>query len=74
MTEEMIFAGALEKTTSVEREAYLDSACCGDTGLRQRVESLLKSHDGAAGFLGTPAVQIAAEARLSDQLLIGTAA
>ena len=62
MTEEAIFAGALEIGASAERDAYLDSACSGDAALRQRVEALLKSHDEAAGFLGTPAVQIAAEA------------
>lgn len=62
MTEEAIFAGALEQSTRAERDAYLDSVCSGDAALRQRVEALLKSHDEAAGFLQTPAVQIAAEA------------
>jgi serine/threonine protein kinase len=34
-----------------ERDAYLDKACGGDAGLRQRVVALLKSHDEATSFL-----------------------
>ena len=48
--EENIFAAASDLPVS-ERAAYLDQACGGDAGLRQRVEALLKSHDEAANFL-----------------------
>src|SRR5262245_13186679 len=51
MTEETIFAAALEKKDPAERAAYLDGACADDPALRQRVEALLKSHEEAAGFL-----------------------
>jgi WD40 repeat protein len=57
MTEETIFAAALEKRTSAEREAYLVEACAGDVGLRRRVECLLGSHFSARSFLETPAVE-----------------
>jgi len=47
---EMILLEALEKDTAAERAAYLDQAC-EDAQLRAEVESLLKSHDQAAGFM-----------------------
>jgi Protein kinase domain len=61
MTEETIFAEALEKSTPIDRIAYLDKACAGDTVLRQRIETLLKSHEAEGNFLGKPAIQCAAE-------------
>jgi hypothetical protein len=57
MTEETIFAAALEKCTLAARLAYLDEACAGDAALRQRVEALLESHFGAGGFLQVAAVE-----------------
>src|SRR5947209_18353687 len=62
MTEETIFAEALEKSTPIERTAYLDQACAGDSVLRQRIETLLRSHESDGNFLGKPAIQYAAEA------------
>src|SRR3954447_18197522 len=61
MTEETIFADALEKHTPAERAAYLDAACAGEAVLRQRIEALLRSHEDAGGFLGKPALQRAVE-------------
>jgi hypothetical protein len=61
MTEETIFAEALEKSTPAERAAYLDEACAGEPVLRQRVETLLRSHEAGGNFLGKPAIQCAAE-------------
>src|SRR4051812_17435558 len=55
MTEETLFAAALEKQTPAERAAFLDDACSGDVALRQRLEALLQSHEHAE-FLNTPAV------------------
>src|SRR5262245_30890601 len=60
MTEETIFAEAIEKSTPAERAAFLDAACAGDAALRQRVEALLQSH-AREDFLKTPAIQRAAE-------------
>ena len=37
------------------RAAYLEEACAGDAGLRQRVEDLLQTGELAAAFLETPA-------------------
>ena len=53
-----IFLEATEKRDEPARAAYLDRACGGDAGLRDRVESLLRSHDPANSFLGSPAVKL----------------
>jgi len=50
-----IFLEATELADETSRAAYLDRACGGDAGLRQRVEALLRSHDPEGSFLGTPA-------------------
>jgi serine/threonine protein kinase len=61
MTEETIFAVALEKRDPAERSAYLEEACGTDLPLRQRVEGLLDTHDKLGAFLERPAVaQLAA--------------
>ncbi len=60
MTEETLFAAALERETPTERAAFLDEACSGDPALRRRVAALLESNDQAE-FLGTPAVKRAEE-------------
>ncbi len=51
MTDETIFAAALEKTSPAARAAHLDSACAGDPEQRARVERLLAAHAKASGFL-----------------------
>jgi hypothetical protein len=51
-----IFLEATELPDEAARAAYLDRACQGDVGLRERVEALLRSHDPAGSFLGTPVV------------------
>jgi serine/threonine protein kinase/WD40 repeat protein len=56
MTDETIFAAALEKTDLAKRSAYLDGACPDDPEQRKRIESLLEAHDKASGFLERPAV------------------
>src|SRR5260370_25100470 len=62
MTEETLFALALEKHTPAERSAFLEEACDGDAALRQRAEALLSTHDKVGDFLQPPAVeQLAAD-------------
>jgi hypothetical protein len=68
MSVEDIFTEALAKKTPLERAAYLDDACAHDTALRDRVETLLRSHEATGAFLGKPAIQIAAE-ELAGQAL-----
>jgi len=53
--EQEIFAEALDIPLN-EREAYLDSACLGDTDLRAQVDSLLRAMDqaGKQGFFENP--------------------
>ena len=50
-----IFLEAAELSDEAGRAAYLDKACGADTGVRERVEALLRSHDPEGSFLGTPA-------------------
>ena len=45
-----------------ERSAFLECACAGDESLRAEVESLLACRDEAAGFLETPARDVAESA------------
>ncbi len=62
MTEETIFAAALERQSATERKSFLDEVCAGDETLRRRVEALLGSHEGADQFLRKPALkQLAAD-------------
>ena len=56
MTEETIFAAALEKADASERAAFLDDACRNNAELRNRVEELLVALDKAGEFLNRPAV------------------
>ncbi len=49
--EREIFDAALPIQDDTARQAYLEEACAGDEALRQRVEALLKAHEGASGFL-----------------------
>jgi serine/threonine protein kinase len=51
MNEESIFAAALEKQDSAERQAFLDEACGNDAALRARVEKLLAADAHARGIL-----------------------
>src|SRR5690242_5112183 len=61
MTEEAIFAAALEMSAPTDRSAYLANACAGSPALRQRVEALLESHFRAGAFLERSAIRCALE-------------
>src|SRR4051794_27903641 len=56
MNERDIFDAALSIQDNPARQAYLETACAGDAALRQRVETLLKAHEGASRFLERPAI------------------
>jgi WD40 repeat protein len=58
MTEETLFAEALQRPAGPERQRFLEEACGGDDALRRRVEALLKTYEGAGQFLQRPAFQI----------------
>jgi eukaryotic-like serine/threonine-protein kinase len=49
--EREIFDAAVELTSVEVRNDYLASACGGDTKLRAHVETLLRAHERAGGFL-----------------------
>ena len=48
---ESVFAAAVVLETLEERAAYLDQACAGDPSLRERVDALLRAHDGVVDLL-----------------------
>jgi WD40 repeat protein/serine/threonine protein kinase len=49
---EAVFHEALNRAESVDRAAYLDSACAGNLELRRRVDELLAAHAERGNFLG----------------------
>ena len=51
MNEESVFAAALKKASAIERQAYLDEVCRGDSSLRLRVEQLLAADEHGRGIL-----------------------
>jgi serine/threonine protein kinase/tetratricopeptide (TPR) repeat protein len=51
MNEESLFVAALDKTSTSEREAFLEAQCAGDVALRHRVEQLLAAHLRTLGIL-----------------------
>src|SRR5262249_37319446 len=51
---------ALELTDPAARVAYLDHVCGSDAALRERVETLLRAHAGAAPVLEPTAVGVTA--------------
>gem|GEM_PF-479786 len=55
---EEIYYEALQKEAGFERVSYLDTACGHDSGLRSRLESLLKANDEAGDFLETPPIEV----------------
>ena len=61
-----IFDAAIELPTE-RRAAYLDTACGGDQALRQRVEALLRAHELAGTFMGSPAVTPQRETHLPTE-------
>jgi len=58
---EDIFSRALQLNKKADRAAYLDKACAHDSRVRERVESLLAAHDGAASFLENPVKDMPSE-------------
>jgi serine/threonine protein kinase len=67
-----VFLEAAELPDETARAAYLDKACGGDSGLRARVEALLRSHNPEGSFLGTPAAVVPDPDHGATQALTGT--
>ena len=51
MDREVAVFTAARRLPASERGVYLDGACAGDVGLRQRIEELLRAGEEAEGFL-----------------------
>jgi eukaryotic-like serine/threonine-protein kinase len=54
-----------------ERDSFLHQACTGDEALESEVRSLLSHEQSAEGFLGRPALEIAARVFADAELRIG---
>ncbi len=69
---EQIYCETLEQDHR-GRRALLDEACAGDAALRREVESLMACEADAAGFIESPALQVAADmwTRRADADLVG---
>src|SRR6266705_1940360 len=63
---EELYHTAREREES-QRVAFLNEACAGDEALRQEIESLLAEEKREAGFLESPALEIAAKEMAQDQ-------
>src|SRR4051812_4342467 len=61
-----LFHSALKRKPE-ERTAFLDAACAGDECLRKQVEALLASHEEAASFIESPAMEVEARGVAADQ-------
>ena len=62
---EHLYHSAREREES-QRVAFLEEACAGDEDLRQEIESLLAEEKREAGFLESPALEIAAKEMARD--------
>ena len=62
---ERLYDAALESDAS-QRSQFLAEACAGDESLRREVEALLAEEEGPGSFLGTPALEMAAQAEVRD--------
>src|SRR4030095_1324632 len=64
---ERLYHAALEHEPT-SRDGFLNEACAGDEELRREVAELLAYDDPEAGFIRTPAIQIAARALAATPL------
>jgi hypothetical protein len=53
--------GRCERREGAERDAFIAESCHGDDALRQEIESLLKAHCEATGFMQSPVINEAAD-------------
>jgi eukaryotic-like serine/threonine-protein kinase len=60
-----LLQSALDRPAT-ERDVFLRSACGGDAQLESELRSLLAAHDRADGFLGAPAIELAARQAVSQ--------
>src|SRR5258708_8350798 len=60
-----LFLAVLEMP-GTERTAYLETACAGDTALRQRIEAMLKTHENSGELLPRPPAEMLADANATE--------
>src|SRR6185503_18655904 len=67
-----LLESALERDP-VERSAFLNDACAGDTALRSEVDALLDSHARSGDFMESPAYAVMAASLTDTDLVPGSA-
>ena len=60
-----LFLAVLE-VPGPERIAYLETACAGDTALRQRIEAMLKTHENSGELLTRSPAEMLADANVTE--------
>lgn len=66
----VLLESALERDP-LERNAFLNEACAGDTALRSEVEALIDSNARAGDFIESPAFEVMAESLTESDLVPG---
>ena len=66
-----VLHSALERPPQ-ERASFLTDACAGDSALRLEVDTLIASHERAAGFIESPAFELMAESLDETQSMVGS--
>jgi Tol biopolymer transport system component/serine/threonine protein kinase/pimeloyl-ACP methyl ester carboxylesterase len=66
-----LLESALEREPE-ERAAFLKEACADDPSLQSHVQSLILSHEQAAGFIESPALELMAESLDEGQSIVGS--
>ena len=64
-TVKKLFLAALQMPAA-QRKAYLDTACDGDTALRQQIEEMLESHQNSGELLSRSPAELLAEANATE--------
>ena len=57
---------AILEMSAPDRAAYLDTACAGDTALRQRIEAMLRTHENSGELLPRPPAEMIADASATE--------
>src|SRR5688572_18077975 len=68
--EEAIFNEARRIADPAARRAYLEQTCGLTSGLRERIEFLLKVHEESPSFLGSPAIRRVADPTPDPSILL----
>lgn len=72
MSQEQLFAEALEISNPAEQTAFIEAACAGQPVLKRQMLSLLKAHQMVGEFLESPASEVLTAHEPAEMLEPGT--